>query len=373
MNKDVEILLQAILMTEKKYGKGTTKWIDYLYHGDVSCFTSTGGARDLISPIYHRQLLKHVLAGIFWQLRSYLEKEPYYSDNEVANYIIKWIHKKCFINFEESYDCLKNLYHEFLKDFENYEKRFDNHAIVEILEGNFGKSIHLKQQLENTSKMITILSKLILVAEDRKEEVMVEINQSDLVCNKPLIRRTFLDCDLENFMKAIEITEKKFGPGKGRVSFFQYLENGDVSIFSSRDGARDFLSSLDYKIVCQKVVLTMLQNIMAYFETVIPFQTPSNPVVINFIDRVNWEFENSEQLNQIYDEVIDNLFSNGKRNAETIAYSLDILAGNISQNMKSLPRPELDIQRERTCSYLKQLIYYTEECLSDLQKSEVKL
>lgn len=368
MNKEIETLLQAIMLTEKKYGKGTTKWIDYLYHGDISCFTSTDGARDMMEPLDSKMLLKKVFVTLFLQLRSYLEKESFYSDNEVANYMIQWFTQKCLGNFEESFENLNGLYQLFSAEFETFEKRFDNHIVIDVLQGNFKKAFLSKQQFENIEKTISVLSKLMLVCEDRKEEVMAEIQQDDSVCNKPIVRKPFLDTDMERLVRAIELTEQKYGSGKGRVPFFEYLEEGTISIFSSMNGAQELVKTLDYKMMRYKVILTMLQNILSYFQTVIPWQDPANSVVVNFIVRVIWEFENSDHVADIYDEVIDNLFSNGKRNAETLAYALDILVGNITKDSKCMPKSELEIQRERTCGYLNQLIYYTLEQINTLKQ-----
>lgn len=371
MNKDIEVLLQAIFITEEKYGKGTTKWIDYLYHGDISCFTSTGGAREMMKSISNRQLLKHVLSSILNQLRYYLEREPFYSDNEVANYIIHWMSQKSVSSFDESYPSLEVVSREFLKEFETFETKFDNHEILKVLIGDFRSVFNSRQRFENSGKLVAIFGKLILMIEGRKEELLAQIKEDVSICNKPLIRKSFLDSDLEKFMQAVEITEQKYGFGKGHVPYFDYLERGDVNAFSSKDGAKDMVSSLDYRVVRFKVVLEMLQNINGDYETVIPYQPPCNSVIVNFVDRVNWEFENSEHVNQIYDEVIDNLFSNGKRNSETLAYALEIIVGNISKDPNVACSSGLEMQRKKTCEYLKQLIYYTEELLEEEKMQKI--
>jgi len=70
MNIDLDKFIEAITITDKKYGSGNTRWINYLYQGDIHCFTSTNGARDLIASYDYKMVQQMVITKIFENLKE---------------------------------------------------------------------------------------------------------------------------------------------------------------------------------------------------------------------------------------------------------------------------------------------------------------
>lgn len=356
MNIDLDKFIEAITITDKKYGSGNTRWINYLYQGDIHCFTSTNGARDLIASYDYKMVQQMVITKIFENLKFYLEKTPYQSINKAANYIVDWISKESLHIVELNNLVISRFYHDFVYDFAKFENLFGNDVVFDLLVGNITKMKKGVIKIENVDVILTLLQQLIRYS--REDDAFLQDVKVD---STPFVRVPFLDSDLERFMQAIEITDQKYGIGEGKVSYPEYLTTGNTMVFTSSDGARNLVESLDWKTVRFKVLIQMFQNMLTYFQSTIPFQLPMNSVIVNFIERVVWEFENSSQLSEVFSEVVDNLFANAKRNSESLNESLDILVGNIKPDMKCLPKKELEEHRKKVCEYLQRLVSYAQK------------
>lgn len=363
MDQRLQALFQAVHLTDKKYGKGTTRWIRYLYNGDVQCFTSTDGARNLVSSLHFKEMQQLVVQTLFERICSYLERGAYRSNNDAANYIIDWIGKESLRVVAVQNTEISRLYHVFVSDFKEFESLFGNDVPLEIFDDLFLQSHNKNNKIENVDVIILLLKGLCVYAKGEDLEVV----SNNVIDNEEFERVPFLDQDLEQLMNVIESSKKHYSFEKKDFSFPEYLETGNIDIFSLDHEAKHMLYSLNWEIVRLKALKQMFQNMLTYFQSTIPWQLPTNYVIVHFVERLIWEFESSNDISDVFNEVIDNLFANAKRNAETVSYAVDIFVGNIKPDLKYLPKKELEEQRKNVCDYLQRLCFYVEERLNSLK------
>ncbi len=358
MDADLEKLLKAIQITDDKYGKGTTRWIAYLQNHDKNCFTSTNGARDLIVSLDFDHLRKKVFVQIFQNLIKYLEQDVIYTDNSVVNHIVKWISFEVLQNNDMSDEDILKLYEEFSVDFPSYESHFGNELVMNVLTGNFKKRKKGNHCFENFSVILTILKKFILIAEDHFEVVKPE----EVTVNSEFVLASN-DEDIVKFLNAIEITQSKYEKNQSFVQFAEYLETGNTMVFTASKGARDLVESMDWSILRLKVFIRVFENVLTYYQTDNVLKVPANMVVVNLVDRIVWEFENSDDVAQTFLESVDNYICNAKRNKESVSLALEVIRGTIKPDQQNGSLKLLESERQNICSYLEQLISYGKKTL----------
>lgn len=357
-NDDMQKFFQAIQLTEAKYGKGSTRWITYLYHNDIQCFTSSNGARDLVTSLDTKVLQKKVMKQMFYYLASYLKQDNTITNNDAANYIIKW--------FDVEIRKVKNLNMDYLKWYDHFstllstlDSLFQNDVIFDVLVGNFKRSNDSIEQFSNVAIIFTMLSNLSKISLDSSKLNMVIPKMK----NDVLLEDFPLDDDLAKFIYAVRMTIQKSSSEKRKVQVFNYLKDGDLNFFLSTDGVRELMKDINYQKLRLEVFVCIFENILSYFSKVVPYQKSTNKVVGHLVDCILWEFDSSEDLEAIFEEAMSNFISNAEQNREMASEAFEILLGNIIVDSKSPLKTDLEVQRKLLCGCLSELISFGNEKL----------
>lgn len=352
MNQDLEQLLQAIQITEKKYGEGTVKWMDYLNNGDVACFTSSNGARQMISSLDYKVLQKKVSAKALYQLYNYLCNHHVDSTNNVVNHLVLWLQGVCSQYDRIRTKELEELFESFTEKFLSLNEKFPEKDIFEVwarifLENEIGKDLNINKRFLNVLKELASIYEPALKNENIE---MQEELSSEIVDN--------IDVDVRTFLQAINVTENKYDSGK--VSFTDYLLDGNSKIFTTSLNARGLIESLDWQTLRLKVFLQTFWNLHQYFEQTKPFRLPKNQVAVHLIDRIILEFEISDDTSDVFWGAVDNFLSNASISNENLEMAFDMISGKLSPNRSKVFEAE---EYYKICEYLESLIEYGESLL----------
>lgn len=345
MNQDLEQLLKAIQITEQKYGEGTVKWMDYLNSGDVTCFTSSNGARQMVSSLNYQELQRKVCAKALYQLYNYLCNHHVSSKNKVVNHLVLWLQDACFDYKKIGSSELEDLFERFSKKFLSLNEKFHEKDIFAVWARNFLENEY-GDDLKISKKFLSILRGLASIYEPALKEE--EIKKQEKA--KPEVTDT-IDGDVRTFLQAINVTENKYDSGK--VSFTDYLSNGNSKIFTTSLNVRGMIEELDWQTVRLKVFIQTFQNILQYFEEQKTFRLPKNQVAVHLIDRINWEFEMSDDTSDIFWEAVDNFLSNASISNENLEMAFDMISGKISPDRSKVVNTD---EYQNIRDYLERLI-----------------
>lgn len=158
-------------------------------------------------------------------------------------------------------------------------------------------------------------------------------------------RESTKDQDIQAFLKAVEITDQKYGYEATDIK--RYLETGAIVCFTSTNGARTLMENIDHKVLKEKIMQQLLTTLMNYLLDGNNSTYTMNQMVneiINYIDAHKKEMT-LEQMKANLSQIILRDQYRGEL--------LNILKGNLERQKEGV---RLNSLTKETIEYLKSIL-----------------
>lgn len=155
--------------------------------------------------------------------------------------------------------------------------------------------------------------------------------------------------DVQKFTRAIDITNLVYR--QGSCLWQEYLKNGNVNVFTSKNGARDLMKDVNYEALKETVFKKIFENLINYYRVPTNSTTSSN-LAANYI-ALNTNFYRNQGISlETYDMICEELLK-PQYGFET----LRLIKNIISTVPNSLTIEDLNFN---TACFLNELLYTKE-------------
>lgn len=159
--------------------------------------------------------------------------------------------------------------------------------------------------------------------------------------------------DVEKFLRAIRITDMNYHPGA--CKWQDYLTTGELTYFTSKDGARDLMVGIDHIKLKEEVLNLAIENISKYYGDRLSTTKTYNGTVNEIVSKIEL-IRKAPSLDVAFNTISGYLLS-----PDSSIQTIKILKGDIKGNENEVTTFSIN---ESVCSYLNELLEYRKNIIN---------